>query len=263
MPSTPVAPPAQSLLATSAALELGSHFSSLNGPEPIAWVPMVPAAICADGASSDLACRNDRRVGVVHGGEDRRVGLLELEDDGAGIGRLDGLDRQVVGAVGGTRLLVEDALERCLDVGRGQRGTVLELGLGVELEGELLAVGGKLPRRGDARNDLEVGIEAHERFVDQLKQAQRRKRGLLMRVESSGVLRPGHPQRRCIGMACDSRQADHHGRGCPKEIFELAGHFILPVTHSLARPEWPTGSHGCLLRIPDCLPQEAFRTLQR
>src|SRR5690606_1703256 len=116
---------------------------------------------------------------------------------------------------GGGGFFVEDALERSFYVGRGDLGTVGELGVGIELEGQRLGVWGEFPARGDGGDDVEIGVEADQRLIDQFEQANGREGGLLMRVEARRVLAPGHAERRCLYRQCDGGRGQRRGDGEP------------------------------------------------
>src|SRR6185437_13154573 len=90
--------------------------------------------------------------------------------------------------------LIEDAGERSFHVGRRDLRAVREFRFGVELEGQRQPVGGERPARRDGGNDVVLRIEPDQRLVNQLEQAERGERGLLVRVEPGGVLRPCHAQ---------------------------------------------------------------------
>jgi len=64
MPSTPTLPPAQCGLGLSTSLTFGSHWSSTNGPEPMAFVPMLPSAMALAGTTDALVPDMATRIGA-------------------------------------------------------------------------------------------------------------------------------------------------------------------------------------------------------
>ena len=63
-PSMPTLPPAQFGFGLSTSLTFGSHWSSTNGPEPIALVPMLPSATALAGTIEALVPDMATRIGA-------------------------------------------------------------------------------------------------------------------------------------------------------------------------------------------------------
>ncbi|WBL37062.1 hypothetical protein O0235_05715 [Tepidiforma flava] len=100
-------------------------------------------------------------VGVGEDVEEGGVGLFELEDDGLLVGVLDGIDEGDLGAVGvglsgGAAPGVFDVVG--IDGAAVDGGDVVELDVGLELDGPGEAVGAGLGALGDVGDGAEVGL---------------------------------------------------------------------------------------------------------
>ena len=221
MPSTPVAPPAQSLLALSTSLALGSHLSSLNGPEPTALVPIEPALISLAGTMAALTSLIAVRIGT--SGCDRWNTTVAA----SGVSML-AIDRKLARAaapVFSSRMRSNEALTSA----EVTAVPSWNFALGSSLKVSSLPSVGEFPGRGDGGDDLQAGVDPHQRLIDQLQQPQRRKRRLLVRVEPGGVLRPGHVQRRRLRR--NRRDAEHRRQRDARQqcSCEVPYHFRLPL----------------------------------
>ena len=97
-------------------------------------------------------------------GEDRAVGLLEVEDDGAGVRRVDARHAaEVSGGLQWEELHVHRAFEARFDVG-GDDGLTVGEGRVTEGEGDRRAV--DPPRGGEAGSDTAVGGDGGEGLDD-------------------------------------------------------------------------------------------------
>ena len=83
--------------------------------------------------------RDDPAIAQAEAGEEWRIRLLEMEDDGAWIGRLDGLERTEQRLARGSQLGIKEAAERELDRRGVERCAVAELKAAAEDECQRLA----------------------------------------------------------------------------------------------------------------------------
>src|SRR5262245_39114745 len=90
--------------------------------------------------------RDNPAVTQAEAGEEWRVRLLEVEDDGVRIGRLDGLERAEQRLAGRGQLGVKEAVERELDRLGVERCAIAELKAATERECQGLAAVVDRPR---------------------------------------------------------------------------------------------------------------------
>ena len=122
---------------------------------------------------------------------EQRVGLLGVDDEGRGVGRLDSVDGGEHRGHAGPDLRVPGALEAPLRVGRGERVPVVPLDPLADLE-DPGCLPLELPLRGQPRVELAVGVPAHQVVEEVERDPDVVGRGAEVRVELGDVaaLRP-------------------------------------------------------------------------